>query len=90
MSAWGCSPSAARRNVKDYLLAGQSMNFILVAISVVAAIFSGITYLGGPGEVYAHDLSFSLYAFAFFISTPITTIIFLPFFYKSNFFTAYQ
>ena len=86
----GLASLRGQKNVKDYLLAGRNMNFILVAISVVAAIFSGITYLGAPGEVYAHDLSFSLYALAFFISTPITTIIFLPFFYKASFFTAYQ
>lgn len=79
-----------QRDVKEYLLAGRGMNYIIVAISVVAAIFSGITYLGAPSEVYAHDLSFSLYGLAFFISTPITTIIFLPFFYRANFYTAYQ
>src|SRR5580765_2649767 len=79
-----------QRNVKDYLLAGRSMNYIIVAISVVAAIFSGITYLGAPSEVYAHDLSFFLYAFSFFVATPVTTIIFLPFFYRVRFYTAYQ
>ncbi len=79
-----------QRNIKEYLLAGRSMGFIIVAISVIAALFSGISYLGAPSEVYAHDLSFFLIGFAFFISTPITTVVFLPFFYRTKFYTAYQ
>jgi SSS family transporter len=79
-----------QRNVKDYLLAGRSMGFIIVAISVIAALFSGISYLGAPSEVYAHDMSFALIGMAFFISTPVTTIVFLPFFHRARFYTAYQ
>ena len=79
-----------QRSIKDYLLAGRSMGYIVVGISVIAALFSGITYLGAPSEVYAHDLSFALVALSFFIATPITTVIFLPFFYRSRLYTAYQ
>ncbi len=79
-----------QRNLKDYFLAGQSMNSVVVAISVLAALFSGITYLGAPSEVYAHSFWFVLIALSFFIATPAVNLIFLPFFYKSDFFTAYQ
>lgn len=79
-----------QRTVKDYFLAGRSMNYIVVAISVIAALFSGITYLGAPSEVYAHDLSFILISFSFLVATPVTTLIFLPFFYQARFYTAYQ
>lgn len=79
-----------QRTIKDYFLAGRSMGFIVVAISVIAALFSGISYLGAPGEVYGHDLSFVLILAAFFISTPVTTVVFLPFFYRAKFYTAYH
>lgn len=79
-----------QRTIKDYFLAGRSMGYVVVAISVIAALFSGISYLGAPSEVYAHDLSFVLVALSYFIATPTTTLLFLPFFYKSRFFTAYQ
>ena len=79
-----------QRTIKDYFLAGRSMGSVVVAISVLAALFSGISYLGAPGEVYAHDLSFVLVGLSFFIATPITTLLFLPFFYQSRFYTAYQ
>lgn len=79
-----------QRTVKDYFLAGRSMGYLVVSISVIAALFSGITYLGAPAEVYAHDLSFFLVALSFFIATPLTTVLFLPFFYHARFYTAYQ
>lgn len=79
-----------QRNIKDYFLAGRSMGSVVVAISVLAALFSGISYLGAPSEVYAHDLSFVLVGLSFFVATPVTTLLFLPFFYRSHFYTAYQ
>jgi len=79
-----------QRTIKDYFLAGRSMNSILVGVSVLAALTSGISYLGGPGEVYAHGTGMAWYALSFFIATPITTLIFVPFFYQARFYTAYQ
>jgi hypothetical protein len=79
-----------QKTTKDYFLAGRSMGSVVVAISVIAALFSGITYLGAPSEVYAHDISFALVSLAFFIATPITTLVFLPLYYQSRFYTAYQ
>ena len=39
-----------QHTLKDYFLASRSMNYVLVGISVLAAFFSGITYLGAPAE----------------------------------------
>ncbi|MBM3472546.1 MAG: sodium:solute symporter, partial [Armatimonadetes bacterium] len=79
-----------QKTTKDYFLAGRSMGSVVVAVSVIAALFSGITYLGAPSEVYAHDISFALVSLAFFIATPIATLVFLPLYYQSRFYTAYQ
>ncbi|HEY1082391.1 MAG TPA: sodium/solute symporter [Prosthecobacter sp.] len=79
-----------QRTMKDFFLAGRSMGSVVVAISVMAAMFSGISYLGGPAEVYKNGLGFGWVLFSFFIATPVTTIFILPFFYKARFITAYQ
>jgi len=79
-----------QNDLKTYLLAGQEMHWALVAISVLAALFSGITYLGAPGEAYSNNLVYTWTLVAFFISTPITTLLFLPFFYNLNLYTAYE
>jgi SSS family transporter len=79
-----------QRTIADYFLAGRSMRSLVVAVSVLAALFSGITYLGSAGEVYVHDFSFVLVALSFFIATPVTTMVFLPYFYRRPLYTAYQ
>jgi len=78
------------KNLGDYFLAGRGMNSFLVAMSILAALFSGISYLAGPADVYKNGFGFGYAVLAFFIATPITTIWVLPKFYKSRFFTAYQ
>lgn len=74
----------------DYFLAGRGMNSILVAMSILAALFSGISYLAGPADVYKNGFAFAYAVLAFFIATPFTTIWMLPKFYQSRYFTAYQ
>ena len=79
-----------QKDIKSYFLAGQSMGYVVVGISILAALFSGISYLASPSEIYTHGIAFFLVSLSFFVATPIATIIFLPFFYRSRFFTAYQ
>jgi sodium-coupled monocarboxylate transporter 8/12 len=79
-----------QKNLKSYLLADQNVNWIIVSVSVLAALFSGITYLGAPAETFFHDLTYLWAVASFFIATPITTLIFLPFFRNLNLYTAYE
>ena len=79
-----------QRTVRDYFLAGQSMNWFVVAISVIAALFSGISYLGAPTEVYNNDMTYAVSLLAFFVATPVTAVVFLPFFYRLNLYSAYE
>jgi SSS family transporter len=79
-----------QRTVKDYFLAGQSMNWFVVAISVIAALFSGISYLGAPTEVFNYDLTYAVSVLSFFIATPLIILVFLPRFYRANFYSAYE
>jgi Na+/proline symporter len=82
--------SRGQKNIKNYFLAGQTMGYIVVGVSVLAALFSGISYLAIPSEVYTHGVAFFLVMLSFIIATPITILVFLPFFYRSRFYTAYQ
>jgi len=78
------------KGLRSYLLADQNIHWIIVAVSVLAALFSGITYLGAPGETYARDLTYIWVLVSFFIATPVTTLLFLPFFRNLNLYTAYE
>src|SRR5437588_9166364 len=79
-----------RQSLKSYLLADQNIHWIIVAVSVLAALFSGITYLGAPAEAFFYDLTYLWVVVSFFVATPITTLIFLPFFRALNLYTAYE
>jgi sodium-coupled monocarboxylate transporter 8/12 len=79
-----------QRTVKDYFLAGKSMGSMIVGLSVIAAMFSGISYLATPAEIYKHGFTFAWGMLSFFIITPFVTLVMLPLFYQSRFFTAYQ
>jgi sodium-coupled monocarboxylate transporter 8/12 len=79
-----------RFGAKEYLLAGQDIHWAVVAVSVLAALFSGITYLGAPAEAFFHDLTNLWSVATFLIATPLVTIVFLPFFRSAGVVTAYE
>jgi sodium-coupled monocarboxylate transporter 8/12 len=79
-----------KKTLKTFLLADQNVHWIVVGISVLAALFSGISYLGAPAEAFFHDLRYLLVIGAFCIATPITTVLFVPFFRNLKIYTAYE
>lgn len=79
-----------QRDLNEYFLAGRNIGSVVIAMTVLAALFSGISFLAGPSEGYANGPIFYLVNVAFFVATPVTAIFFLPFYYNSRFFTAYQ
>ena len=86
----GLASARGTKSLGDYFLAGRGMGSVVVGMSILAALFSGISYLAGPAEVYKNGFAFGYVMLAFFIATPFTTIWMLPKFYQSRFFTAYQ
>jgi sodium-coupled monocarboxylate transporter 8/12 len=79
-----------QRNLDEYFLAGRSMGSVVVAMTILAALFSGISFLAAPSEGYANGLAYYLVNLGFLVATPLTTLVFLRFYYNSRFFTAYQ
>ena len=86
----GLLSARGSKNLGDYFLAGRGMNSVMVGLSVLAALFSGISYLAGPADVFKNGFGFAYAVLAFFIATPFTAHYMLPKFYQSRFFTAYQ
>jgi len=79
-----------QKGLQTYLLADQNVHWIIVGISILAALFSGISYLGAPAEAFFYDLSYLWAVASFLIATPITTLVFLPFFRGLKLYTAYE
>ena len=79
-----------QKSIKAYLLAEQNVHWVIVGVSVLAALFSGITYLGAPAETFFNGTGYILVTATLFIATPITIKVFVPFFRKLKLYTAYE
>lgn len=79
-----------QRDLKEYFLAGRSMGSVVVAMTILASLFSGISFLAAPAEGFANGPIFYLVTFGFFIATPLTNVVFMRFYYNAHFYTAYQ
>jgi SSS family transporter len=79
-----------QKSLKAYLLAEQNVHWVIVGVSVLAALFSGITYLGAPSETFFYGTGYVVVAATLFIATPVTIKVFVPFFRKLKVYTAYE
>ena len=82
--------SREQKTSTDYILAGRSMGWIAVGISQLASLLSAISYLGNPGEAYAHDASYLFYSLCGYLSVPIAIVLFLNFFYRLQITSIYE
>jgi len=82
--------SHRQTSLKEYFLAGRSMGWLVVLLSIFATGFSAIAYVGSPGVAYEYDLMY----FSMMLNMPLVALVILfvlmPFFYKLGFYTAYQ
>jgi sodium-coupled monocarboxylate transporter 8/12 len=74
----------------EFFVGGRSMAWLPVAISVIASDTSAITLLGNPGYAYVDDIKLILYILAYTVAAWLVIVIFLPFYCRLNFYTAYE
>ena len=86
----GLKAGGKGKTLSDYFLADRGVNRYVVAMTVLASLFSGISYLATPAEMYQNGIGFSLVLLSFFIATPFTAVWLMPFFYNARYFTAYH
>ncbi len=88
--ALGSFFARGQKEVSDYFLAGRSMGWLAVAISIVATDLSAISYIGCPSWIYREDIR---YAFGLVLGPVLWAtgaIVFLGLFYKLKLYTAYE
>lgn len=78
------------KNTDEYLRAGKTSSWWVVALSIMATQASAITFLSTPGQAYVDGMRFV----QFYIGLPIAMIILsitaVPVYSKLNVFTAYE
>ena len=87
---YGMYRSRGSRSMDDYLLAGHSLPWYHVGLSVMATQASAITFLSAPGQGFADGMRFVQFYFGLPLAMVVLAVTFVPIFHKLNVFTAYE
>jgi solute:Na+ symporter, SSS family len=79
-----------QKTSRDYLLAGRSMSWFPIAISIIATDLSALSYMGIPALVYKADIKYLLAGLMFPLQMALVIVIFVPLLYRLNVFTVYE
>jgi SSS family transporter len=86
----GLRQARKSRTVEGFLVAGRSLPWWLVGMSVMATQLSAITMIGTTGQAYINGMRFLQNYYALPIAMVILSMTLVPFFHRANVFTAYQ
>ncbi len=87
---YGIVRSRGSRSMDDYLLAGQSLPWYHVGLSVMATQASAITFLSAPGQGFTDGMRFVQFYFGLPLAMVVLSITFVPIFHRLKIFTAYE
>lgn len=87
---YGIYQSRKNTGIDSYFLAGRSLPWYQVGLSVMATQASAITFISGPGQAYSDGMRF----IQFYLGLPLAVIIlctsFIPNFHRLRVVTAYE
>lgn len=86
----GLRPAKPGNELEGYLLAGRSLPWWAVGLSVMATQLSAITMTTTTGQGYAEGMRFLQFYFALPLAMVVLSMTLVPFFHKAKIFTAYE
>lgn len=82
--------SKKHKSPKDFLLAGRSMGWLPVGLSLMATLTSAVGYMSFPAGAFKGGLILLWMAMAIPLSFPVVVYVFMPFYHKLRVYTAYE
>lgn len=79
-----------QRTLKDYFLAGNTIPWWAISLSIVAAETSTLTIISVPGLAYDKDFRFLQLVAGYLIGRAIVSFLFIPQYFRGELVTAYQ
>ena len=79
-----------QKDTEDYFVGGRRMPWLAVGLSILATLFSTISYLGSPGEVIKHGIGFFLGYLAIPLNFLVVMYLWVPFFMRLKLTSAYE
>lgn len=81
---------AKDRSLRGYFLAGQTIPWWAIALSIVSAETSILTIISVPGVAFTGDMGFLQIVFGYLVGRIVVALLFLPRYFQGNMLTAYQ
>ena len=82
--------ASGQRNINDYFLGGRTAPWWALALSIVATETSTLTIIGTPALAYGGNSTFLQLVFGYVVGRIILAVLFIPRFFRGEFYTAYQ
>ena len=82
--------SKRQTTTEEFFTAGRRMHWLPISLSLVATMFSAVSFLGHPARVYRHDSVLMAYVLSVILITPVLMYVLLPFYSKLKVTTAYE
>lgn len=82
--------SRRQKSTEDFFVGGRRMPFIAIGLSILATLFSTISYLGVPGEMIKRGVGMFLGQLSLPLSALVVAFVWIPFFMKLRLTSAYE
>src|SRR5690348_13666376 len=88
--SYGLWRGRGSRTVNQYLLAGKTMPWYAMGLSIMATQASAITFIATTGQAYVDGMRFVQFYFGLPIAMVILSATAVPIFHRSGVYTAYE
>src|SRR3954447_11683019 len=88
--AFGLWRGRSSKTVNQYLLAGKTMPWYAMGLSIMATQASAITFIATTGQAYVDGMRFVQFYFGLPVAMVILSATAVPIFHRSGVYTAYQ
>lgn len=79
-----------QKDVDDFFVGGRRMPWFAVGLSILATLFSTLSYLGMPGEMIKNGIGVFMGYLAVPFSMAVVTLLWIPFFMRLKLTSAYE
>lgn len=79
-----------QKDVDDFFVGGRQMPWFAVGLSILATLFSTLSYLGSPGEIIKHGVGLFTGYMAVPFSAAVVMFLWIPFFMRLKLTSAYE
>src|SRR5580658_808755 len=90
VTLFGLKFRGKQRTLKDYFLAGNTIPWWAISLSIVAAETSTLTVISVPGLAYDKDFKFLQLVIGYLVGRAIVSFLFVPQYFRGELVTAYQ